>query len=682
MRSFFNKIEKFIAKVKRDGLISATKKAFIKIKNDYLSKIDIVRNLKYIKHKKEIKSLLDEMLYTKDYDRIIIWRSSIGWNIPLFQRPQHLSNMLANQKCLVLYEVTKLTDPVDFIYKVKDNLYLVNYDIAPFVKLLNRKMRYLNKPKYLFTASTCWDLNEKIVKKYINDGYKFIYDYLDELSPVLAGTNKLPYNVEVIHNYVINNIDNCIVICTADRLYNDMVNKRKSSKNIVFACNGVNIEDFTNLKEKVKLSDDYLKMLKNKKPIIGYYGALASWFDYDLIKKLAESRPNYNIALIGAKYDNSYDQNNLEKYDNIYYFGPKKYYELPYYAKHFDVCTLPFLLNDITASTNPIKVFEYMALGKPIVTTALNECKKYESINIANNYDEFIKLVDNMLKNNDKNYYKKLKTEANENTWSKKANTIVNTLIDYEKTASFLSIDDVIEEILLKIYIQNYNTNIKDLVRKNISKKQKTFIVTINSETCMYSKEDESYRKMVLDKNVLLVPDSISITYVMKKAFKEKIDRYPGIDLLVDILTDLNKKKKSLYLYGSTEKVNNDMVKYVNDNFPNIRVVGHKNGYQEDETIVENEIIKLKPDAIVVALGIPKQEIFINKIYQKLDKGIMIGVGGSFDVLSGNVKRAPILMRKINLEWLYRILKDPKRFNKFYNKNIKFVFSKKRGIKE
>lgn len=153
MRSFFNKIEKFIAKVKRDGLISAVKKAFIKIKNDYLSKIDIVRNIKYIKHKKEIKSLLDEMLYTKEYDRIIIWRSSIGWNIPLFQRPQHLSNMLANQKCLVLYEITKLTDPVDFIYKVKDNLYLVNYDISSFVKLLNRKMRYLNKPKYLFTAS-------------------------------------------------------------------------------------------------------------------------------------------------------------------------------------------------------------------------------------------------------------------------------------------------------------------------------------------------------------------------------------------------------------------------------------------------------------------------------------------------------------------------------------------------
>ena len=323
-----------------------------------------------------------------------------------------------------------------------------------------------------------------------------------------------------------------------------------------------------------------------------------------------------------------------------------------------------------------------MALGKPIVTTSLNECKKYESINIANNYDEFIKLIDKMLNNNDKNYYKKLKTEATENTWSKKANTIVDALINYEKTASFLSIDDVIEEILLKIYIQNYNTNIKDLVRKNISKKQKTFIITINSETCMYSKEDETYRKMVLDKNVLLVPDSISIIYVMKKAFKEKIDRYPGIDLLVDILTDLNKKKKSLYLYGSTEKVNNDMVKYINNNFPEIRVVGHKNGYQEDETIVENEIIKLKPDAIVVALGIPKQEIFINKIYQKLDKGIMIGVGGSFDVLSGNVKRAPILMRKINLEWLYRILKDPKRFNKFYNKNIKFVFSKKRGIKE
>ncbi|UKI57377.1 MAG: hypothetical protein L6V81_08570 [Clostridium sp.] len=62
----------------------------------------------------------------------------------------------------------------------------------------------------------------------------------------------------------------------------------------------------------MKLSDDYLNMLKKyKKPIIGYYGALASWFDYDLIKKLAESRPNYNIALIGAKYDDSYNKKTI-----------------------------------------------------------------------------------------------------------------------------------------------------------------------------------------------------------------------------------------------------------------------------------------------------------------------------------------------------------------------------------
>ena len=83
--------------------------------------------------------------------------------------------------------------------------------------------------------------------------------------------------------------------------------------------------------------------------------------------------------------------------------------------------------------------------------------------------------------------------------------------------------------------------------------------------------------------------------------------------------------------------------------------------------------------AASVALGVPSQELFINDVYSRLNKGMFIGVGGSLDVLSGNKRRAPLFMRKINLEWLYRIVTDPKRIRRFYDNNIKFVNDIRKG---
>ena len=90
--------------------------------------------------------------------------------------------------------------------------------------------------------------------------------------------------------------------------------------------------------------------------------------------------------------------------------------------------------------------------------------------------------------------------------------------------------------------------------------------------------------------------------------------------------------------------------------------------------IVFKEIIKLKPDVVMVALGIPNQEKLIYKHLKEFKKGIFIGVGGSFDVISGSKKRAPKLFVKLNIEWLYRICKEPSRLKRFWNNNVKFIF--------
>ena len=90
------------------------------------------------------------------------------------------------------------------------------------------------------------------------------------------------------------------------------------------------------------------------------------------------------------------------------------------------------------------------------------------------------------------------------------------------------------------------------------------------------------------------------------------------------------------------------------------------------------DIVKKKPDICMVALGIPYQEKLISKYFDKVNKGIYIGVGGSFDVMSGTKKRAPKIFIKLNLEWLYRIMTEPKRLKRFWNSNVKFMFKIKK----
>ncbi|MDO4536452.1 MAG: glycosyltransferase, partial [Clostridium perfringens] len=170
-----------------------------------------------------------------------------------------------------------------------------------------------------------------------------------------------------------------------------------------------------------------MKQIVDKgKPIIGYYGALAKWFDYEKIKKLAEKRPDYEIVLIGINYDRSYDRSGLDKLPNVSYLGIINYIDLITYSAFFDICMVPFIKNDITDSTSPVKIFEYMALEKPIVTTDINECKSYESCQIAYSDDDFIEKVDYAIKvlTHDEEYKRILKKEAGDNTWKHRAKQI------------------------------------------------------------------------------------------------------------------------------------------------------------------------------------------------------------------------------------------------------------------
>ncbi|MDX9799020.1 MAG: glycosyltransferase, partial [Bacteroidales bacterium] len=211
---------------------------------------------------------------------------------------------------------------------------------------------------------------------------------------------------------------NVIVIATATKLYNDVAKYRK--KNFKLVTNGVVYEHFREIEEIVP--DEMKNIVNENKPIIGYYGALASWFDYKLVKSIAELRKDWNIVLIGWDYDGSLAKSGIKKFKNIHIINSVEYKRLPLYAQWFDVCTIPFLINDVTESTSPVKLFEYMALGKPIVTTPMPECKKYASVIIAKNEGkDFVEKIEEGLKDKEnKRYMRLLEKEALENTWEGK----------------------------------------------------------------------------------------------------------------------------------------------------------------------------------------------------------------------------------------------------------------------
>lgn len=216
------------------------------------------------------------------------------------------------------------------------------------------------------------------------------------------------------------------------------------------------------------------------------------------------------------------------------------------------------------------------------------------------------------------------------------------------------------------------------MMGEKLKKEKKLFIVTANPETFMKSENDNEIKELLLDKNTMLVPDGIGIVKAARMIGYDIKERIPGIDIANKLLELGNELNKTIYLFGAKQEVIDSMQNVIMYNYPNLRVVGSENGYVKDKDKVFVEISKLNPDIVLVALGIPMQEKLIYKHLSEFKKGIFVGVGGSFDVMSGHKKRAPKIFIKLNLEWLYRIICEPQRLKRFYDSNIKFIFKVKK----
>ncbi len=199
----------------------------------------------------------------------------------------------------------------------------------------------------------------------------------------------------------------------------------------------------------------------------------------------------------------------------------------------------------------------------------------------------------------------------------------------------------------------------EDLIHYALEEKKS--LIAINAEKILYANPSTSN---IINKNIGY-PDGVGAVWgLKKKGFKETL-KIPGCELWLDIIETCH-ASKSFYLVGSKQEVIEQTVHKLKQQYPNINILNYRNGYiknnQERDDLI-NDIVSLKPDIVFIAMGSPKQELLIESI-QEQHQAVYQGLGGSFDVFTGNVKRAPKWWIKYNLEWAYRLLKEPKRIKR------------------
>lgn len=214
----------------------------------------------------------------------------------------------------------------------------------------------------------------------------------------------------------------------------------------------------------------------------------------------------------------------------------------------------------------------------------------------------------------------------------------------------------------VKVNTENYD-GLMTQVFDRIEKKEKALIVAINPEKIIKAKQDPSLKKLLNDAE-FQIPDGIGVILASKIQKGQIRERVTGVDMMMKLCEESAKRGKPIFLYGGKPGVAEKAAAKLQEIYPNIQIAGTQDGYEKDLQKVRNKINEAKPDILFVAMGSPKQENWINDNRDQLHPTIYQGVGGSFDVLAGTVKRAPKAFQKAGLEWFYRLMKEPKRLKR------------------
>lgn len=213
-------------------------------------------------------------------------------------------------------------------------------------------------------------------------------------------------------------------------------------------------------------------------------------------------------------------------------------------------------------------------------------------------------------------------------------------------------------------FVNSTQSGFLNTLSGHLEREEKTFVVTANPEIVMKVREDAQYRDVVQKANYVTA-DGIGVVKAAGLLGNPLPERVTGFETFIGLLEIANEKGYSIYLLGAKDEVLQRTIAEIMTQYPNVKIAGAHHGFFDwSDDHIPNEIKRTKPDLIFTALGVPRQELWIGENMDKFEKGVFMGIGGSFDVLAGEVQRAPEIWQKMNLEWAYRLMKQPSRWKR------------------
>lgn len=213
------------------------------------------------------------------------------------------------------------------------------------------------------------------------------------------------------------------------------------------------------------------------------------------------------------------------------------------------------------------------------------------------------------------------------------------------------------------VKIQNINVD-SFTFDEALDRAQSGQVVTVNPEMMAYAAKNPDFLK-ILNEAELVIPDGIGVQIGLK-ILGHNVRRIAGIEFGKRILEKFTATGKSAALIGAKPHIIEKTVENLKKDIPGINIVYARDGYFKNDEEILAELQNSSADVVLTALGSPKQEEFNYKAKKLMPETLFIGVGGSFDVWSGEVQRAPEIYQKLGLEWLYRTVKEPKRFKRIF----------------
>jgi glycosyltransferase involved in cell wall biosynthesis len=334
----------------------------------------------------------------------IIFLPSVGWDIVNTQRTHHLAREFARQGYVAIFDSSNSYDDVSGFKEVEPNLFLFrgSDDVLPEIPdaiVWAFTYNFDRRDVYPATAQTVYDWIDDF------DVFQFDRAFLER-------------------NHVRAFKDATVISSVARRLHDRASATRPDA---LYLPNGVEYDHFANGSIRVPDDSDIEPAWRMRKPLAGYYGSMAEWFDYDLLTEVASLRPDWNFLLIGPMYDNSLRERGrlMLKCPNVRWIGQRDYQELPGYLRMFDAAMIPFTINNITLATSPLKLFEYFAGGKPVITTPMPECEAFSEVHIARTAEEFSLALDiARAEGQDRQFRERMQTLGSENSWTSRVHSM------------------------------------------------------------------------------------------------------------------------------------------------------------------------------------------------------------------------------------------------------------------